>query len=805
VSHPPFDLGAECRAIAREFGDVVGSAGADPGIAPSNIVILLPFALSHAFGLPLRAARAMALGNAFGAAHFLAQDRWLDGDEAAEPASVRLADVAFAQFVRAFQTLFPADDPFWGHFDRYIEECHASLGWERRVLLSREGGRAATGERLDETLVQAGRKMSPLKATVAGAATLAGRPDSIALGERIVEDYHAAYQLADDIEDAAVDLAAGRWSVAVWFLAARSGFSSPAAVDAGELFLAAARSGALEELVQLICARYRRAAADASELGGPIPEAHLNESLSHAERVLGRMARRLAITQADGLSPSHGSLPGPWSTGLHSFEVDGDAFVYDRGSGLFFEADGTAVDVLAWMRSGGADSGLEVLRLDHGASAVDEAVSELALLGSRAGGGASPAVGAVGGPSLSGLSSIALNVAGGCNLSCDYCYLGSGGEGPGGPGASTAERPRLMTDEVAFRAIDLLFDESFGERELSVVFFGGEPLLNAGLIARSARHARHRAARDARRVTFHVTTNGTLLTPDVAAMLHAEGVRVLVSIDGPAECHDSHRTFRNGAGSYETIAANISRLPDGMRPGARATVTEDSPPLAELVSHVRGLGFGVVHLSPVSEGPMARSFAERLVHEYEELARAERDALVRGDPPGAGCFMESVLSLELGRSRLRPCGAGARYVSVANDGALFLCHRFAGDERYGVGDVEDGLDRFAVGRLLAKMGRRSAACRECWALGLCGGACFYDVSLTTGPEESPAVGPRSNRCRVRLRTLELAMWLHASMSVEMKRRLSERARAAVRPEMETGWAPRARTTATTGLGVDEGR
>jgi hypothetical protein len=58
---------------------------------------------------------------------------------------------------------------------------------------------------------------------------------------------------------------------------------------------------------------------------------------------------------------------------------------------------------------------------------------------------------------------------------------------------------------------------------------------------------------------------------------------------------------------------------------------------------------------------------------------------------------------------------------------------------------------------------------------------------------------------VRLRTFELAMWLHASMPEDMKRKLSERARAAVRPEVETAWGPRTRTTADVGLGVDEGR
>ena len=77
-----------------------------------------------------------------------------------------------------------------------------------------------------------------------------------------------------------------------------------------------------------------------------------------------------------------------------------------------------------------------------------------------------------------------------------------------------------MSDETARGAVDLLMSESFGERNVSVVFFGGEPLLNPGLIERTARYARGRAESRGVGISLHTTTNGTLLTPDVAGTLH---------------------------------------------------------------------------------------------------------------------------------------------------------------------------------------------------------------------------------------------------------------------------------------------
>ena len=758
---------------------------ADRGITPGNIVILLPFALTGAlpFADAPAAARTMALGNVFGATHFLQQDRWLDGDEPVSPAGACLSDVSFLRFVREYSRLFPAESVFWSHFDRYLEEWFASLAWESDVLLSDTGGEAVAEERLADTLQNIGRKMSPLKATAAAVALLAGRADTLPRAERVVEYYHAGYQLADDLEDMEEDLQARRWSTAAWLIAARSGLATPADVSgAAELLRLGARSGALDELVELVCSCYQKAAGEAAVLGATILEAHLRRSLDRARRVLGRMTRRLTIAeQADGTATA--APPGPRAgaaRGLHDFRVGDDAFVYDTRSGLFFEADRLAVDVLGWLRGGASDSGLDVLRMNHGPGDVSEALSEVSVLagvGSDTGRGAGARarftmpggdLRCAAGPSLSGIAAVALNVSGGCNLSCDYCYLGR-----------EPQPSLLMSDETAHRAVDLLLAESFGERSVSVVFFGGEPLLNPGLIARTADYARMRAGDEGRDVSFHMTTNGTLLTGEVAKMLHAAEVRVLVSIDGAAPEHDAHRPFPDGAGSYQRIVENLGRLPEGMRPGARATVTEDSAPLLAIVAHLRGIGFGVVHLAPVSGSPMTNGFADRLVREYEELARAELTAIRSGEAPSAGCFIEPVLALELGRQRLAPCGAGARYVSVDHDGRLFLCHRFAGDSRHCVGDVVSGLDRFAVGRLLDGFAERSAGCSDCWALGLCGGACFHDVENDPG---RPA-GPGSRRCRVTRRILELSMWLYASLPAAGRARLTEVARLAARPEI----------------------
>jgi uncharacterized protein len=222
-------------------------------------------------------------------------------------------------------------------------------------------------------------------------------------------------------------------------------------------------------------------------------------------------------------------------------------------------------------------------------------------------------------------------------------------------------------------------------------------------------------------------------------------------------------------------------LPRGSRIGARVTVCEGSDPLGETVKHLADLGFSVVHVSPVSGPEMSPARAGQLAQEFEDLAGAEIERLVEGGSPLVGNFMETVLAMDTGRRRLSPCGAGTRYVCVSPDGTLYLCHRFAGDPLYEVGNVSGGLARDSVGKLLLDLSTEADSCRDCWARYLCGGPCYFDLrSAARGA--SPGGSPR---CYLRKRTIELSMWLYAQLPEPSRARFRDISRRSIRPEMET--------------------
>src|SRR5687768_2203189 len=121
---------------------------------------------------------------------------------------------------------------------------------------------------------------------------------------------------------------------------------------------------------------------------------------------------------------------------------------------------------------------------------------------------------------------LTLNLTHACNLGCSYCFAGE-------------KTDRAMDPETGRKGLRLALDRAErGDRALDLAFFGGEPLLEADLLLTLADEARALADERRLRLRLSVTTNGTLLTPELAAALNARGFHVAVSLDGVPEAQD---------------------------------------------------------------------------------------------------------------------------------------------------------------------------------------------------------------------------------------------------------------------------
>jgi len=136
-----------------------------------------------------------------------------------------------------------------------------------------------------------------------------------------------------------------------------------------------------------------------------------------------------------------------------------------------------------------------------------------------------------------------------CNLKCRHCYSESDAQKY--DELSTKEAKRFIDDLADFRVPVLLFS-------------GGEPLVRPDFFE-LARYAREKGIRST------VSTNGTLITPEVARQIKEIGVGYVgISLDGIGAVNDE---FRGRQGAYEAALAGIRNcLAVGQRVGLRFTI-----------------------------------------------------------------------------------------------------------------------------------------------------------------------------------------------------------------------------------------
>ncbi len=121
------------------------------------------------------------------------------------------------------------------------------------------------------------------------------------------------------------------------------------------------------------------------------------------------------------------------------------------------------------------------------------------------------------------VKAMCLNIAHDCNLRCEYCFASTGDFGEG---------RKLMTFETGKKAIDFLLTHSANRENLELDFFGGEPLMNIGVVKQIVEYARSKEAEYNKHFRFTITTNGMLLNDEITDFINKEMSNVVLSIDG---------------------------------------------------------------------------------------------------------------------------------------------------------------------------------------------------------------------------------------------------------------------------------
>lgn len=450
---------------------------------------------------------------------------------------------------------------------------------------------------------------------------------------------------------------------------------------------------------------------------------------------------------------------------IHQYKLNGYDIVLDCASGSVHVVDDVAYDMIADFENLSKDELINKIKNKYrGESAEDlnDCYEELCAL--KAQGKLfsedkfKPLAGKLKEKSAGVIKALCLHVAHTCNLNCSYCFASQG--------KYHGDRA-IMSYEVGKRALDFLVENSGTRRNLEVDFFGGEPLMNFGVVKDLVAYARSIEKEKNKNFRFTLTTNGLNITDEVIDFANKEMSNVVLSLDGRKEVHDRFRVDLAGRGSYDRIVPLFQKFVEkrgGKNYYMRGTFTHYNPDFLNDIKAMLDLGFTEISMEPVvcaENDPSALTAEDREIvkKQYEDLAKLMLKRRNAGKP---FTFYHYMIDLKGGPciyKRVSGCGSGTEYMAVTPWGDLYPCHQFVGEEKFRLGSVFEGVtniekqNEFAACNVYAR-----EECADCWAKLYCAGGCAANAYHATGSVN----GVYKSGCELFKKRIECAIMLEIS-------------------------------------------
>jgi radical SAM protein with 4Fe4S-binding SPASM domain len=335
------------------------------------------------------------------------------------------------------------------------------------------------------------------------------------------------------------------------------------------------------------------------------------------------------------------------------------------------------------------------------------------------------------------------NITRQCNLSCRHCYLDAGPDKAGDDELDTTEALALI-DDLSALGIPLL------------IISGGEPLCRED-IWKLLSYARKQG------MALALSSNGTLITPEVARRLKESGVEYVgISLDGADR--ETHEHVRVRPGCFEAALAGLRYCRDaGIKTGIRFTATKenrgDFERMIGLSRAVRTDRFCVYWLVPTGRGKEIYADGKLMPEDsrmildtlYQSARDTDPDAMefLTVDAPQDIVYLlerlksedpeEYANALQLLDCQGAGCSAGFRVASIDPAGNVYPC-QFAQGDRFMIGTIRDqpfsALWNDPANPVLREFRNKTdnlkGACAGCSYKMICGGGCRVRAWHATG-------------------------------------------------------------------------
>ena len=174
-----------------------------------------------------------------------------------------------------------------------------------------------------------------------------------------------------------------------------------------------------------------------------------------------------------------------------------------------------------------------------------------------------------------------------CNLKCVYCFQ------------DHSNIIQTMGLDEADRYIKFVTSlaKSKGSKGISIVLFGGEPLLNIDIGFHIFDNVKKFCEEHQMIFSSSIVTNGTLLTSEIMEKLIDYNCKMIqITLDGVKSIHDSRRVYKNGEGSFDSTLKSLKMLNESNKIHTVIRVNVDKTNIGETYNLLDYIGANGVNL-----------------------------------------------------------------------------------------------------------------------------------------------------------------------------------------------------------------
>lgn len=283
-----------------------------------------------------------------------------------------------------------------------------------------------------------------------------------------------------------------------------------------------------------------------------------------------------------------------------------------------------------------------------------------------------------------------LTITNKCNMRCEYCY---------------ANKNKQSADiNTLYKAVDF-----FSNSDLkSFSLIGGEPLCEAENTIKIIEYIR----KNNEDVPIYITTNGTLLTYDIAKFFKMNKVKLFLSFDGFADVEQ--RRYVDGSSARNDILSAIEMLVNsGVDFGVRLTLTRKNyKGCAKGVEFLvkKNIKNIIINMDWTYDNQWSDNELDGVIREYVQIYSFHNDKDGIFIRPLDG-WKESIF----GDRCVVPCQFGTSKLIAGCDGKIYACTMFNENKDYEIGSV---LNCVICGYKTNKIEELSE-CKDCIARKIC--------------------------------------------------------------------------------------